>query len=102
MITLDSLHFLQSDAGAELLATLKNADLSDANTLKLLTDLRKRYSPEYAAAALETARLRIKAREKFLKDADQLFLTHEALEQASNGAVSQLRAQWFKGYERMA
>ncbi len=90
MITLESLRFLQSAEGAALLASLKSADLSEANTLKLLTDLRKRYIPEHAAAALETARLRIKARDKFAGDTDQLFFTREALEQASHGAIGDL------------
>src|SRR4051794_34705399 len=102
MLTRDSLRFLQSDAGAKLLSTLKNADLSEANTLNLLTDLRKRYSLENATAALETARLRIKARDKLIGHTDHLFLTREALEQASNGAVSMLRTQWFNDYDRIA
>jgi SAM-dependent methyltransferase len=87
MITPETLRFLQSDMGTELLAELKTADLAEANTLKLLTALRKRYSAENAAAALEMARLRIKAREKFLDDADQMFFTRQALEQASHWAL---------------
>src|SRR5258708_28772258 len=102
MITLDSLRFLQSRAGSELLTRLENADLSDANTLKLLTDLRKEYSADSAASALETARLRYKARDKFIGDTSQLFLTREALEQASSEMVSALRASWFDGYSTVA
>src|SRR5258708_6134252 len=102
MITLDSLRFLQSSAGSDLLTRLENADLSDANTLKLLTDLRKGYSADNAASALETARLRHKAREKFIGDTSQLFLTREALEQASNEIVSALRALCFDGYSAVA
>src|SRR5258708_31128789 len=98
MIMLDSLRFLQSSAGSELLARLENADLSDANTLKLLTNLRKEYSAENAASALETARLRHKARDKFIGDTSQLFLTREALEQASSEMVSALRSSWFDDY----
>src|SRR5258708_22332640 len=102
MITLDSLRFLQSRAGSELLTRLKNADLSDANTLKLLTDLRKEYLADNATSALETARLRYKARDKFIGDTSQLFLTREALEQASSETVSALRASWFDGYFTVA
>lgn len=90
MITLESLRFLQSAQGAELLQQLKSADLSEANTLKLITDLRKRYSADNAVAALETARLRIKARDKFLGNTDNLFFTREALEQASHAAIGEL------------
>jgi hypothetical protein len=90
MITLESLRFLQSGQGADLLLWLKNADLSEVNTLKLLTDLRKRYLAEHAAAALEMARLRIKARDKYFGDTDHLFFTREALEQATHGAIGEL------------
>ncbi len=91
MITLETLRALQTDAGAELLAELTGADLSDANTLALLTRLRKRNPAEIAAAALETARLRIKGREKFGARADRMFFTREALEQASDWRVSRHR-----------
>ncbi len=88
-INLHTLRFLQSDAGTDLLAELKTADLSEANTLRLLTDLRKRYPADMAAAVLETARLRIKAREKFLSQhSERLFATREALEQATHYAVA--------------
>src|SRR5260221_11119932 len=100
MITLDSLRFLQSSAGFELLTRLENAGLSDANTLKLLTDLRKEYSADNAASALETARLRHKAPDKFIGDTRQPFLTGERLEQASNEIVSALRGSWLDRYAR--
>jgi SAM-dependent methyltransferase len=102
MITLHSLRFMQSSAGAELLSHLETVDLAEANTLKLLTELRKEYSADNAAAALETARLRYRAREKFSRDTRQWFLTREALEQASNETVSLLRASWFEGYSTVA
>jgi hypothetical protein len=103
MITLESLRFLQSGQGAELLAQLKSADLSETNTLKLLTDLRKHYSAENAAAALETARLRIKAGDKFLGDTDHLYFTREALEQASHGAIGELvHSTFFRGQDWIA
>ncbi|MCC7451784.1 MAG: SAM-dependent methyltransferase [Anaerolineae bacterium] len=95
-INLHTLRFLQSDAGTDLLNELKTADLSDANTLRLLTDLRKRYPADIAAAALETARLRIRAREKFpVAQAGSLFTTREALEQATHFAVALKHADHF-------
>src|SRR5262245_9108190 len=99
MITLETLKFLQSQAGFELLEELKTADLSEANTLKLLTQLRKRYSPENTAAALETARLRVKARTKFdPKRADQMFFTSDALEQATHWAVATYHFERFHNF----
>jgi SAM-dependent methyltransferase len=91
MITLDTLQFLRSDTGTDLLTELASCDLSDANTLKLLTQIRKRYSPDNASAALETARLRVKAAEKINPnhaDVNRMFFIREALEQASHWAIS--------------
>lgn len=104
---LESLRFLQSAAGINLLAELQTADpqaLSDTNTLKLLTGLRKRYSPDNAAAALETARVRIRARDKFPAEiANRLFSTREALEQATPWLVSELvHRQFLSGFDLLA
>src|SRR5258707_2239497 len=104
---LDSLHFLQSAAGADLLAELQSADpqgISDANTLKVLTNLRKRYAPDNAAAALEIVRGRIRAREKFPAEiADRLFSTREALEQATPWLVGQhVHRRFLAGYSTIA
>ncbi|HLY24741.1 MAG TPA: hypothetical protein VKQ72_00285 [Aggregatilineales bacterium] len=98
MITLDSLRALQSEQGTRLLAELATADLSEKNTLALLTHLRKTWSPEIAAAALETARLRTRAGEKFLPSAEKLWLTRDSLEQASHGATAILRRADFADY----
>ena len=57
MISLDMLIALQSPAGVALLAELATADVSDANTLRLLSELRKHHPVDIAAAALETTRL---------------------------------------------
>lgn len=92
-ITIDTLPFLASAAGEQLLARLSTEGLSDANTLRLLTALRKAYSPEEAGAALELARLRQSAVEKFGGDARRMFFTREALEQASDPQIRQYRSQ---------
>ena len=90
---LADLDFLTSDAGHALLNRLVNEDLSDNNTLSLLTRLRRDYAPEEARSALTLARLRQQAESKFGEIAQQLFFTPEALEQASDPLVRRYRSQ---------
>lgn len=97
MFSVEILAALPSD----LLAELAQADLSAANTLPLLTQLRKIYPLEIAAAALETARLRQKATSKFTR-ADRMFFTGEALQQASHETVAQYHAQKLSPYAHVA
>lgn len=91
-ITLPDIQFLASETGQRLLERLGAEDLSEANTLHLLTLLRRDFSPEQARAGLEMARLRSKASEKFGDAAQRLFFTRQALEQASHPAVRTYRA----------
>jgi hypothetical protein len=91
-ITLSSLDFLASEAGTRLLDHLAQENLSDSNTLSLLTKLRRDYPPEQAGAALEMARLRLKAVDKFGVDAARMFFTAGALEQASDPLIRSYRA----------
>lgn len=93
MLTLETLDFLASDNGAQLLARLAGENLAESRTLALLTALRKTYTAEQAGAALEMARLRLKATEKFGADAARLFFTRDALEQASDLRIRHYRAQ---------
>ena len=93
MVTLDDLTFLTSTAGESLLALLATEDLSDRNTLALLTRLRKTYTGEQAGAAVTMARLRAKGAGKFGADAARMFFTDDALQQASNPLVRDYRAQ---------
>ena len=95
----ETLAFLVSDAGARLLADLATADLSDSNTLALLTRLRRHHTPEQAGAALEQARLRLKAIDKFGTDAARMFFTRSALEQASDPLARRYRAQVADGLD---
>ena len=85
--------FLVSDAGNAVLTTLADADLGPANTLSLLTRLRTQLSPVLAGAVLTQARLRRKATAKF-PDAQRMFFTAEALEQATSAAVAAVHADW--------
>jgi hypothetical protein len=91
MLTLATLRDLQSPAGAALLYELGQADLTDENTLRLLTALRKAHPAPLAEAALETARLRARAIPKFGDAASAMFFTREALEQATDRRVSAAR-----------
>jgi SAM-dependent methyltransferase len=92
MITRDDLDFLTSDAGRACLQNLAAADLSDANTLKLITRLRKTYTLPQASAALTTARLRQQAEAKFGADAQTMLFTDDALQQASDPQIRAYRA----------
>jgi len=93
LFSLSDLDFLSSDPGARLLERLAADDLSDANTLRLLTALRREVAPSQAGAALELARLRKAGVEKFGADAPRMFFTREALEQASHLLVRRYRAK---------
>lgn len=93
---LDSLDWLQSPPGQDLLAELAARPLAEGDTLRELTRLRRRYSAEQARAAVELSLLRRRARAKF-PDADRLYLTREALEQASSAPVAAHRARRLAG-----
>jgi hypothetical protein len=93
----DTVDALFAPAGQAALHTLASADLDEANTLALLTDLRRRFTPALAGALLSQARLRRRAAAKF-PFAEQLFLLPTALEQATAWPVAQHRALWFDQY----
>lgn len=85
-------HALMSDEGRELLASLPPYDEKDA--VALTSRLRDQgHSPELVAAALTQSRLRAKAVTKFGADAERMFFTPDALEQATRSAVAALHAE---------
>ncbi|MEZ4680439.1 MAG: class I SAM-dependent methyltransferase [Caldilineaceae bacterium] len=86
--------FLLSTDGRAALAELQQHDLSEQLTMTRLQDLRREFSPAEAGALLTQARLRQKAVGKF-PNAEQLFFTPDALEQATAWPVAQHRAAWF-------
>lgn len=96
-ITLADIQFLQSKTGRGILTRLAESDLSEANTLKLITTLRQDYDADQARAGLTQARLRQKAIPKFGEMASQMFFTPSALEQASDPLVRQYRAGYCDG-----
>lgn len=93
----DAVDFLLSVNGQAALAELAGSDISDENTLSLLAELRRRFPPPVAGALLTMARLRRRAAAKF-PFADRLFLTPEALEQATAWPVALHRAAWIDRY----
>ena len=82
-----ALDYLLSPDGQDLLARLVAEEIAPADILSHTTRLRATHSPEIVSAALDLALLRQRARAKFSR-ADQMYLTREALEQASAEIVS--------------
>ncbi len=70
------------------------------NFLAHFQTLSRWYPPDLARAALETATLRLQAREKF-PQAEQMYFTRPALEQASPCDVSTYRVQRYRAYQRV-
>jgi SAM-dependent methyltransferase len=90
---LATVEFLVSPAAQGALATLQECDLAEGQTLALLQRLRRQFGPVEAGALLSLARVRQRAAAKF-SEADRLFFTAEALEQATAWPIAQWRAAW--------
>jgi SAM-dependent methyltransferase len=84
--------WLLTNAGQELLLDAGLSDFSDAARLHAVERLRRRATPEQAAAAYETAWLRRRAAIKF-PQAARMYFTREALEQASGITIASYRAE---------
>jgi len=100
-MTLDDWAWLRGDDGQALLAHLAERAIVEADLIGHLTRLGKRYGQSRAAAAVETAWLRQKARAKFERAGDMYFV-REALEQASGEVVARHKAQRFRRCRRVA
>jgi SAM-dependent methyltransferase len=93
------------DTFRQLLAPAGQAALAEAGALKptehtflaCFESLRKHHAPALAKAAIETALLRERARAKF-SDADRMYFTREALEQATSESVARHRAKRFGAF----
>lgn len=68
--------------------------------LRLYSALSRTYPAELARAALETAILRRQAREKF-PQAERMYFTRQALEQATHHAVAAYRSRRFAAFKRL-
>ena len=91
-LSLADIDFLRADRASRILADYADADLSDANTLPLLTELRKSLSAPEAGAILTTLRLRKKAITKFPRYAPAMLFTEAGLQQASHPLARRYRA----------
>jgi len=92
---------LCTPAGQAALAEAASLAPTEPMFLQCFETLHKQHPPELAKAALETALLRIRAREKFIH-ADRMFFTRQALEQASSEVVARHRANRFVSFGQMA
>ena len=92
---------LLSPAGQSALAAAAALAPTEAAFLACFETLRKSHPPALAKIALETALLRLKARDKFVH-AHRMYFTREALEQATSDAVARHRAARFAGFGHVA
>lgn len=92
-----SLNHLLTPAGQEVLAAASALAPREVDFLAHFQTLSRLYPPELARAGLETAILRLEAASKF-PQAARLYLTREALQQASAYPVSSYRAERYRGF----
>jgi hypothetical protein len=100
-LNLPTFETLLTPSGQAALAAATELKPTEESFLTCLTQLQKQYPSELAKAALETAILRVKAREKFTR-AEKMYFTREALEQASGEVISRYRAERFARFSAVA
>ncbi len=91
---------LLSDRGQEALREASRLEPREGDFLRHFQALERRFPRDLARAALETAILRREAVAKF-PQADRLYFTRQALQQASRYGISRYRAQRYEGLERI-
>lgn len=91
-----ALRLLLSPAGQELLQTAADLHPREVDFLALFSRFSRSNPPDLARAALETAILRQEAAVKF-PEANHMYFTRQALEQASGYAVARYRAARYRG-----
>ncbi|MDL9935626.1 class I SAM-dependent methyltransferase [Gordonia sp. ABSL1-1] len=92
--------YLRSRQGMKALEQTSLLELSSGSMIGDIADLRARYAPQ-DAALIETVRCRRRARGK-LRNADDLLLTDDALQQSTNSVVAAHRAAEIAGRHRGA
>jgi hypothetical protein len=92
MLTLDTFEHLLTPNGQTAIAAAQALSLTPTTLPRDIAALRKAFEPALAAAAVETALLRRRARAKWRR-ADQMYFEREALEQATGEIVARHRAQ---------
>jgi hypothetical protein len=98
---LTTFHQLLSPSGQAVLRIAEELHPVETDFLTHFTRISRHHPPELARLALEVAILRQEAAEKF-PFADRLFLTREALQQASAYAVSTYRCKRLRPFARLA
>jgi hypothetical protein len=99
-VDIPAFRLLLTCPGQEALQAAASLAPSEANFLGHFQALSRRFPPELARAALETAILRQAAAAKFPL-AERMYFTREALEQASASTVSTYRAKRYHPFERL-
>jgi SAM-dependent methyltransferase len=94
------LRALLTSVGQEALQAAQSLLPRESDYLLHFQTLNRSYSADLAQAALETAILRREAASKF-SYADRMYLTREALEQASSEVISHYRAERYKTLDRI-
>ncbi len=97
---LQAFRSLQTELGREVLQTAQSLEPTENTYLTHFTTLSRSYPAELCRAALETAILRLDAKEKF-PNPSQMFFTRAALEQATHWEVSHYHAQRYHGCDRL-
>jgi hypothetical protein len=89
---------LQTSLGQEVLNAAEALAPREQDYLQHFQFLTRQYPTGLAQAALETAILRLEARFKF-PDADRMYFTRQAMEQASSYDVSEYRSERYKTFQ---
>ncbi len=98
---LETFRELLTPAGQRALKQAVAMQPTEASSLACIDALRKYHGAAFATAALETALLRLKARDKF-PDADRMYFTSESLEQSTSAVIARHRAGRFIGFGHVA
>jgi hypothetical protein len=101
MMDLISFRDLLTPFGQDVLQAAISLQPREKDFLPHFQTLCKEFPREISRSALETAILRTEALTKF-PQADKMYFTREALEQASSYVVSSYRAERYRGYTEVA
>jgi hypothetical protein len=97
MLTLETFEQLLTPIGQAALAAAQALPLIPTTLPRDVAALRKEFTLELVAAAIETAQLRRRARAKW-SHANRMYFEREALEQATGEIVARHRAQRYAGH----
>jgi hypothetical protein len=95
---LNTFRALLTPAGQEVIEDAQTRSPREVDFLAHFQSLSRSHPPELARAALEIAILRLEAHEKLFL-ANKMYMTREAMEQASSYEVSSYRAKRYKPFE---